>query len=118
LALHNVEETARLYLRLDKSMDHKRLAMFEQADARDDTPLKAYEKDIEIAHVAVEPAFQRRGIGQKLVKVAQDIAVERKRPLFLVASKNGKGMYTKCGFREIGQLSVVGIVGPCMVWEP
>lgn len=118
LALHSLEDTVLFYLKSDRSIDYTNLALFEKHLASDDTPLKPYEQDLEIRHLAVDVDFQRRGIGQKLVKAAQEVSTDRGRPLFLVASGKGQGMYAKCGFEHVGQLSCEGVVGPCMIWTP
>ncbi|KAF3905678.1 hypothetical protein ABW21_db0209328 [Orbilia brochopaga] len=88
--------------------------------------------------LAVDPAFQRRGVGSRLVSWGVAKARRDGIPCALEASQAGKKVYLKSGFTELstcdgfhpmsGQLFVDGMhcdkegcqfgVGTVMIWEP
>ncbi len=59
-----------------------------------------------IGDFAVDPDFRRRGLGEKLLRYFLDFAKERgvKRVVLEVRKSNlpARGLYEKCGFREVG----------------
>ena len=65
-----------------------------------------YEEDaFELAKMAVDPAFQGRGIGDKLMQACVDFARSSKRPRIILESNTKQvaaiQLYRKFGFREI-----------------
>lgn len=69
--------------------------------------------------LGIDPKFQRRGIGAKLVRFGQDIAREEQVPVTLEASVMGRGLYAKLGFLVVEESAIVeGLDGVAMVWEP
>ena len=72
--------------------------------------------------LAVNPEFQRKGIGGILVNWGLKHARERNERAYLEASDFGKGLYLKLGFKVVGDLQVTegeeGFTLPCMVWDP
>lgn len=46
----------------------------------------------------VEPAYQRQGIGQMIVKYGCDLADRDQVPCYVDGSPRGKGLYEKMGF--------------------
>jgi ribosomal protein S18 acetylase RimI-like enzyme len=70
--------------------------------------------------LGVDPKYQRRGIGAKLVKHGFSIAREGGLPMALEATVAGRGLYSRLGFKTIQRLRV----GPlseeivAMLWEP
>lgn len=70
--------------------------------------------------LGVDPKYQRRGIGAKLVKHGLSIARDGGLPVALEASVAGQGLYTKLGFKTI-QKSKIGTLSEeivTMLWEP
>ena len=70
--------------------------------------------------LGVDPKYQRRGIGAKLVKHGFSIARDGGLPVALEASVAGQGLYTKLGFKTI-QKSKIGTLSEeivTMLWEP
>ena len=70
--------------------------------------------------LCVHPGFQRKGIGAKLLDWGLKHARERGEKVYVEASEFGKGLYSKKGFKELGEI-VLGdmeVVLPCMIWDP
>ena len=69
--------------------------------------------------LAIDPAYQRRGIGSKLMEWGMERSKEEGIPITLDASSAGLRLYQKLGFRE-AQLNVIvdGIKERSMVWSP
>ena len=114
--LNRIENRLTYYLRLDKSIDYLMLDRFTQQIANG--PLAAYDECWEIEHLSVDNNFQRRGVGQQMVRAAQSIAAKDVIPVILLASLKGIGMYTKCGFRCIGDIDFGELKNPVMIWNP
>jgi ribosomal protein S18 acetylase RimI-like enzyme len=117
LQLAWLEDLYGYYLRMDKSANYRNLdAFFESSSSPG--PLAGSEQNWEIDHLSVDNNFQRRGIGQQMIKKAQTLATEDKLPLILIASVKGAGLYTKCGFKRVGLAQCRGFTAPAMVWTP
>lgn len=114
--LNYIENRISYYLQLDSSIDYPTLDRFNEQIAKG--PFTGYDECWEIEHLSVDNHFQRRGIGQQMVKAAQSIAAQDKLPLVLLASFNGLGMYTKCGFRRVKDIDIGELKHPAMVWKP
>ena len=115
--LHWLEERYTYYLRLETSIDYGHLDAF-AATLGHIEPLAPYKDHWDLEHLSVDNNFQRRGIGQQMVKAAQDVAAKDGFPLILLASVKGTGTYTKCGFKKVGEVELGGITSPAMVWTP
>jgi predicted N-acetyltransferase YhbS len=70
--------------------------------------------------LGVDPKYQRRGIGAKLVKHGFSMAREGGLPMALEATVAGKGLYSKLGFKTIQKLRIGPLSGEivAMLWEP
>ncbi|KAF2140462.1 uncharacterized protein K452DRAFT_359538 [Aplosporella prunicola CBS 121167] len=78
------------------------------------------------AILAVDPAYQRRGAGTLLLRWGLEEARKRGLPAYLEATEEGKELYLKEGFRDVGDALVVrkedwegdrDMVFPGLVWE-
>lgn len=82
--------------RLDCSLSTSRLA---EADALED-----YFSDVSerwhLAFLVVDPAFQRRGIGGRLVEWGIENAIKEGIPATVVGAQVGQSMYRKRGFKD------------------
>lgn len=74
--------------------------------------------DIHIASLTVFPKFQRKGIGERLVRHVQAIATDENVPVSLQASVVGEGLYLRCGFKIGHERQVDVLRDVFMVWEP
>lgn len=71
-----------------------------------------------VAMVAVDPDFQRRGVGGMLIGEGKKLAKESNVPIYLESSLAGRGLYKKCGFETVWEGEVCGIQDCTMVWKP
>lgn len=81
-----------------------------------------FEKVLDRWHLdglAVDPAYQRRGIGRKLMEWGMERAKEEGVPITLTSTPAGQRLYQKLGFRE-AQLDDIGngIKELSMIWSP
>ncbi|KAL2127087.1 hypothetical protein VTI74DRAFT_11366 [Chaetomium olivicolor] len=53
--------------------------------------------------LAIDPAYQRRGIGKMLMRHGLDLVAQAGKDAFLVATPEGRGLYQSVGFRHIGE---------------
>ncbi|KAL2022932.1 hypothetical protein VTK56DRAFT_4147 [Thermocarpiscus australiensis] len=53
--------------------------------------------------LAVDPDYQRRGIGKMLLQHGLDLAAQEGRDVFLIATAEGRNLYQSLGFRQIGE---------------
>ncbi|KAF3083149.1 hypothetical protein TWF569_006860 [Orbilia oligospora] len=60
-----------------------------------------FENHLHLNILVVDPAYQRRGIGEALVRWGVNKSIKEGLPCALEASRAGKRVYTKCGFEEI-----------------
>lgn len=78
-----------------------------------------YKRFWELSCLVVDPAFGRRGLGSQLIEWGQQRAEEDGVPVLLGASLQGKALYTRKGFTEVGKLSYgPGIIHSLMIWKP
>ncbi|KAI8212563.1 Extracellular metalloproteinase NpI [Colletotrichum sp. SAR 10_76] len=74
---------------------------------REDEMDACYEKAVDgrkhnyIKHIMVDPKYQRKGIGAKLLRTVIDISDAERVPTFLVASAEGYGLYKRLGFKDL-----------------
>ena len=73
-------------------------------DARESVKEKGY---LYMAILAVDPNFQRMGVGHRLLQWGLEKADREGLECFIEASPEGKGLYEKFGWREVGFTDVV-----------
>ena len=56
--------------------------------------------------LVVEPGWERRGVGRKILEWGLREADEMKLPCFISASPKGKGLYERLGWVEVGRVSI------------
>ena len=56
--------------------------------------------------LVVEPGWERRGVGGKILEWGLREADERGLPCFISASPKGKGLYERLGWAEVGRVSI------------
>ena len=64
---------------------------------------------IVINYPSVLPAYQRLGLGRRLLDIGLDEADKLGASAFLVATEMGAGLYRKAGFRETIRVEEVGL---------
>ncbi|KAK4180462.1 acyl-CoA N-acyltransferase [Triangularia setosa] len=68
--------------------------------------------------LGVDPAQKRRGIGKMLVNYGLEQAAKEKRDAFLIATPEGKYLYSSLGFEQVGEEYLVGDVPHySMLWK-
>ena len=94
------------FFRLDKSYDYDNLQTYlDAANAGDsifETCLEGHPEHMWLAFLAVDPKFQRRGVGKRLMQWGMKRADAESIPLGLTSSPAGEKLYFDCGFREVG----------------
>ncbi|KAF2490212.1 acyl-CoA N-acyltransferase [Lophium mytilinum] len=74
-----------------------------------------------VCDIIVDKSFQRRGIGQLLLKWGFDHAREEKIPVSLTAAKAGEALYRKVGMRYVGDWKwgpKPEMQAKCFRWDP
>src|SRR5687767_2686095 len=61
---------------------------------------------VDVRHIMVDPAHQRRGIGALLLSQATSWADEQGVPTFIVSSRESYGLYAKSGFETLGKWTI------------
>ena len=94
------------FFRLDPSYDYENLqAYLEAANAGDsifETCLEDYPEHMWLAFLCVDPKFQRKGVGKRLMQWGMKRADQESVPLGLASSPAGEKLYRDCGFEEVG----------------
>ena len=71
--------------------------------------------------LCVDPACQKRGIGQRIIEHGLKVAAGENKPVALDASAAGRPLYQKLGFKTVqGTVFDDGVMGSgwSMLWEP
>lgn len=63
----------------------------------------------DLVFVAVDPAYQGRGVGRMLVQWGIEKAKAEGKGLYLAATPAGKPFYTRLGLEEVGGFEIWGI---------
>jgi GNAT superfamily N-acetyltransferase len=105
----------------NRSADEKHVAAF-FASIEDNFPRETINECWYLRHLAVDPAYQRRGAGQLLTKWGIEKARREGCCAILETSPQGQPMYEKLGFQVIKTITgnkVTGILPmPILVWQP
>jgi ribosomal protein S18 acetylase RimI-like enzyme len=103
---------------LQRAVDPKALQMY--AKYKQSNVYDAIDEYWYLSSLGVDPKYQRRGIGAKLVKHGFSMARDGGLPMAVEASVVGKGLYSKLGFKTV-QTSKIGPMSDdvvAMLWEP
>ncbi|MDI1484888.1 MAG: hypothetical protein OHK93_000022 [Ramalina farinacea] len=115
--LNSLHETYISLLRLDRSVDPARAALWriQQSHAFDrfwaeQGPVgnedgRGY---FTLQNLCVDPTWQRRGVGKRLIEVGQKEARREGVKVVLTSSEVGARLYTHMGFERIGELRIEG----------
>jgi GNAT superfamily N-acetyltransferase len=110
---------------LDKSCIPERYAPFSDAInawtpfSKTDSDQPPTENYWHVGIIAVDPKYQRCGIGTRLLQWGLEQAERERVPVALEASEKGFGLYKKMGFKTAIETNVVDNVKMIgMIWEP
>ena len=94
------------FFRLDPSYDYENLqAYLDAANAAGsifETCLEDYPEHMWLSFICVDPKFQRKGVGKKLMQWGMNRADKERVPIGLASSPAGEKLYHDCGFEEVG----------------
>ena len=99
---------------LDKSINRDRLDILRTGHANFDKMVEDISKShsgnghIWLGFIAVDPMFQRKGVGTQLLQWGLERSDVENIPIGLVGSKMGCGLYEKVGFEDVGIFEVTG----------
>jgi ribosomal protein S18 acetylase RimI-like enzyme len=106
---------------IDRCADQKRVSEA-YADIDNMLPEDIFDDYWQLQHLAIDPAFQRRGVGTLLTRWGVEQAREEGCCVALEASEDGKRMYERLGFQVIktlpGDPSKGLSAAPVLVWQP
>jgi len=94
----------------DKIMNETVVADFRRQALEVEKEIAGFPSRLDLATLAISPAYQRRGVGGLLIDWGLEKAREEGVPVVLEATPNGLGLYLKKGFREIGEC----VLSSCM----
>jgi ribosomal protein S18 acetylase RimI-like enzyme len=118
LQLLRLEELIEWYTFADRSLSRTAWLQFFNGMAGS-PPFEDIKQHWEIDHLSVDPAYQGKGFGTMLVKFVQEFAAEDKLPVVLLASKQGRSLYKKLGFGDVGTVDMgPGQLYEAMAWYP
>lgn len=106
-------------MNIDRSYDKLRFAKFWEV-------LSQYPLFEDVANywelevLAIRPAYQRQGLGSKLLAWGMDQASRHRLPVVVAATFNGEHLYRKHGFQECGRINFENsdFSWAAMVWNP
>jgi ribosomal protein S18 acetylase RimI-like enzyme len=61
------------------------------------------DRSLHIGYLAVDPKYQKKGVGLMLTQMVLQRAETERLPVILYSTKAGKALYLKAGFKEIGK---------------
>ncbi|EXJ65275.1 hypothetical protein A1O7_01616 [Cladophialophora yegresii CBS 114405] len=118
LQLLRLEELIEWYTFADRSLSRSAWLRFFNSEAGDG-PFDDIKQYWEIDHLSVDRAYQGKGFGTMLVKYVQEYAARDNLPVILRASKQGRLLYKKLGFADVGVVDMgPGQVYEAMAWYP
>ena len=97
--------------RLDKSYDYEHLALFLAGQTGYVDVIGRHldnDNHIWLAVLGVDPRFQRRGVGKRLLQWGLSRADEEAVQMGLIASPAGRRLYKSVGFQDVGFLKIEG----------
>lgn len=99
-------------------MDLHRLEHYTLVSAEDCFPFDNYPELWFLNSLAVDPTYQRRGIGRQLVEWGLQQARREQVPVGLEASLKGVGLYQRLGFRRVNRMELLPeITVDAMLWQ-
>ncbi|KAJ5152614.1 GNAT family acetyltransferase [Penicillium canariense] len=102
----------------DRSVDLPKLAHYKQASAVDCFPFDTYPELWYLDSLAVDPGFQRRGIGRQLVEWGLQQGRQEQVAVGLEASIKGTSLYERVGFRAVNSTELMpGLAITAMLWQ-
>jgi GNAT superfamily N-acetyltransferase len=119
-----------LFLDPDKSEDPVAMRMFSSMQSRDESHWDSHPERKNRWHarsVVIDPAYQRMGVGKRLMKVILERAEKENVPVGLEASMEGEGLYRSIGFDLLGRFVEKSFLnfpaeywgcGGVMMWMP
>ncbi|KAH7377796.1 acyl-CoA N-acyltransferase [Pyrenochaeta sp. MPI-SDFR-AT-0127] len=102
----------------DKAVDHTRVSQFLNQSRKARTVYKAVSPCWQLAILAVDPEYQRRGVGSMLICEAQRLARLDNVPLILESSEAARSLYEKSGFKHLSSGEVCGMKDVKLIWYP
>jgi ribosomal protein S18 acetylase RimI-like enzyme len=118
LLLLTLEDRWSLLSRSDRSSSLLRWREFAR-NLKSSKPFTDLGHYVEIDFLAINPDYQRKGIGSALVRSIQEIGRALELPIVLVASEMGGPMYSRSGFNKYGPRYVGSFhLGEVMRWNP
>ncbi|KAJ5583170.1 acyl-CoA N-acyltransferase [Penicillium sp. DV-2018c] len=101
----------------DRSVDPDRLEHY-KASVRDCFPYDEYPELLWLETLAVDPKYQRRGIGRRLVQWGMLLSQLEKVPIGLEAGIQGSALYETLGFQTLNTLELIpGIPMRAMLYD-
>ena len=100
-------------------MSRINVARFEAALEDIEDPFSNFPERWHLHVLAVDPQYQRQGIGSKLVQGVLELAQSENVPITLNASQKGQLLYRQMGFKDVRVDRVAeGVEGMAMIRMP
>lgn len=120
LRLLHLEELFIWYTGSDRSISKSKWSEFaagKSAGCKD--PYSDFNAYWHVSHLSVDPAYHRRGVATALMENVKCLASKDSLPIVLLASIQGRLLYLKVGFRELGQANEGTLyAASVMAWYP